>query len=46
VEDNENGIKAAIKSGANVLKVNSVEEVNYNNIKNKIREIEEGVLID
>lgn len=33
VEDNENGIKAAYASGANVMKVESVEDVNYNNIQ-------------
>jgi len=42
VEDNENGIKAAIASGAHVLVVKTVDEVNYNNIKNRILEIEEG----
>ena len=42
VEDNENGIKAAIASGAHVLVVKTVDEVNYDNIKNRILEIEEG----
>lgn len=42
VEDNENGIKAAIASGANVLVVKTVDEVNYDNIKKRILEIEEG----
>lgn len=40
VEDNENGIKAAIASGANILKVRNPDDVNYYNIKNKIKEIE------
>jgi beta-phosphoglucomutase len=40
VEDNENGIKAAKASGAYVLQVYSVEDVNYQNIKSKICEIE------
>jgi beta-phosphoglucomutase len=40
VEDNENGIKAARASGAHVLVVNDVDEVNIENILNRIREIE------
>lgn len=40
VEDNENGIKAAIASGAYVLKVRDVEEVNLENIYSKINFIE------
>lgn len=40
VEDNENGIKAALSSGAHVLEVNDVNDVTYLNIKNKIKEIE------
>lgn len=40
VEDNENGIKAAIASGAYVLKVRDVDEVNLENIFNKISFIE------
>lgn len=40
VEDNENGIKAAIASGAYVLKVRDVDEVNLGNIFNKISFIE------
>lgn len=39
VEDNENGIKAATASGAHVLKVKSVEEVNYHNIIAEISRI-------
>jgi len=37
VEDNENGIKAAIASKAWVMKVENVEEVNYFNIKKNIK---------
>lgn len=33
LEDNENGIKAAKASGANVMIVNSVEDMTYENIK-------------
>jgi len=36
LEDNENGIKAARASGANVMIVNEVEDVNYENIKKHI----------
>ena len=42
IEDNENGIKAATASGAHVLVVKTVDDVNYDNIKNRILEIEEG----
>lgn len=40
VEDNENGIKAALASGAHLLKVENVSEVNFFNITNRINEIE------
>lgn len=40
VEDNENGIKAARASGANVMVVSEVDEVNYENIKNHISRFE------
>lgn len=40
LEDNENGIKAAIASGAHLLKIDTVQDVNYQNIKAKIIEIE------
>ena len=40
VEDNENGLKAAIASGANVLKVENPDDVTYFNIINRIKEIE------
>jgi HAD superfamily hydrolase (TIGR01509 family) len=40
VEDNENGVKAALASGAHLLKVETVEDVTYFNIINRIKEIE------
>lgn len=40
VEDNQNGIKAALASGAHLLKVETVDDVNYDNIRAKIDEIE------
>lgn len=40
VEDNENGIKAATASGAHVLVVREVEEVNLTNIQTRITQIE------
>lgn len=40
VEDNENGIKAAKASGAHVLKVETIHDVNYENISNFIKEVE------
>lgn len=40
IEDNFNGLKAARASGAHVLKVDTILDVNYNNIKNKINQIE------
>ena len=40
LEDNDNGIKAAIASGAHVLKIESVEAVNYQNITTEIERIE------
>lgn len=39
VEDNENGIKAALDSGAHLLVVNDVKDVNFANIYKKILEI-------
>lgn len=42
VEDNENGIKAAMGSGANVMKIGEIEEVNYENIKRHISYYEQG----
>lgn len=41
VEDNENGLKAARASGAHVLKVDSIHDVNYDNIRAFINEVEE-----
>lgn len=38
VEDNENGIKAALASGARLLRVRGVEDVTYENIMRKVRE--------
>lgn len=38
VEDNINGIKAALASGAHLLRVNGVEDVNLPNILNAIKE--------
>ena len=40
VEDNENGIKAAIASGGHLMKVDSVHDVNLQNILDRIEEIE------
>ena len=40
VEDNDNGVKAALASGAHLLRVETVDEVTYFNIINKINEIE------
>ena len=44
VEDNENGVKAARTAGAHVLEVRSVDETNLENIKERIRRIETGIL--
>lgn len=43
VEDNENGIKAAKASGAHVLEVDTVYDVNYENIKQFISSVEKEV---
>jgi len=40
LEDNENGIKAALASGANLLKVENPDDVHYYNIINRIKELE------
>ena len=40
VEDNQNGVKAALASGANLLKVEGPNEVNWQNIYSRINEIE------
>ena len=42
VEDNENGIRAARASGAHVLIVGDVGEVNFDNIKAAVRRAEGG----
>lgn len=40
VEDSPFGLQAAYASGAHVLQVNSVRDVNYDNIRGRIRQIE------
>ncbi|HGJ67494.1 TPA: HAD family phosphatase [bacterium] len=40
LEDNNNGVKAALASGAHLLKIHSINDVNYENIRNRINEIE------
>jgi beta-phosphoglucomutase len=40
LEDNENGIKAAVESGGNLLKIGEVTDVTYLGIKNRISELE------
>lgn len=40
VEDNDNGVKAALASGAHLLKVENPDDVHYYNIKKRIEEIE------
>ena len=40
LEDNENGIKAAIQSGGHLMKIAEINEVNYENIINFINSIE------
>jgi len=40
IEDNEKGIRAAEASGGHVLKVDTVEDVNFANITNFIRSVE------
>lgn len=44
-EDNQNGIKAAIASGAHLFKVGTVNDVTYQNLKRRIEEIEKGELL-
>jgi len=43
IEDNENGIKAARASGAWVMEVDVVEDVNYQNIQKHIKMFEEQI---
>src|SRR6185436_1078195 len=40
VEDNKNGVKAAVDSGAHVLVVKGVDDVRLENIASRIQEIE------
>ena len=40
LEDNEHGIAAALKSGAHLMRVTQVEDVNYQNISKRIIEAE------
>lgn len=40
LEDNENGIRAAMASGAHLLRISEVGDVTYKNIKTRIKEIE------
>ena len=42
LEDNEKGIKAAEASGAHLMMIDAVEDVNYYNISNRIKSIETG----
>lgn len=42
LEDNQNGIKAALGSGAHLMRITNVDEVNYDNITARIMEIEGG----
>lgn len=44
LEDNKNGIKAAIDSGGHVMKVGDIWDVNYSNIMKQIKEFEGGDL--
>ena len=44
IEDNFNGIAAAKASGAHVMEVRTVYDVNYENIKFHITKSEEGVI--
>jgi len=45
VEDNENGIKAAIASGGHLLAVKTVDDVTYDAIARRIEEIEEAATV-
>ena len=40
LEDNEKGIKAAERSGAHVMKIRTIQDVNYYNIKETIERLE------
>ena len=39
LEDNKNGIAAAIASGGHLLKIDTVYDVNYTNIRTKLQSI-------
>ena len=41
-EDNQNGVKAALASGAHLFKVGTVNDVTYHNLMKRIQEIEGG----
>ena len=41
-EDNQNGVKAALASGAHLFKVDTVNDVTYNKVITRIKEIEGG----
>jgi HAD superfamily hydrolase (TIGR01509 family) len=41
VEDNENGIKSALAAGAHLLRVYNVNDVHYQSITHRIKEIEQ-----
>lgn len=43
IEDNENGIAAARASGAHVMEVDTVDDVNYDNIKQHVKLFEESM---
>jgi beta-phosphoglucomutase-like phosphatase (HAD superfamily) len=40
LEDNKNGIKAALDSGAHLLEIQTVNDVNYEAIKHRVMEVE------
>lgn len=46
LEDQENGLRAAKASGGYILKIDDILDVNYENIKNKINQIEEKQTIN
>lgn len=39
LEDNDHGIKAALASGAHLLKIDSVDDVNYENISQRLKSL-------
>jgi len=41
LEDNDHGIKAALASGAHLLKIDSIEDVNYANISNRLKSLDD-----